>query len=55
MIFLDHSTTGDGILSALQLLAVMRREEKPLSELAKLMIALPQVLANTRVAEKGTS
>jgi len=52
MIFLDHSTTGDGILSALQLLAVMRREDKPLSELAKLMIALPQVLVNTRVAEK---
>ncbi|KAB0664777.1 phosphoglucosamine mutase [Oryzomonas japonica] len=52
MIFLDHSTTGDGILSALQLLAVMRREGKPLSELAKLMIALPQVLVNTRVAEK---
>jgi phosphoglucosamine mutase len=52
MIFLDHSTTGDGILSALQLLAVMRREEKPLSELAKLMIALPQVLVNARVAEK---
>jgi phosphoglucosamine mutase len=52
MIFLDHSTTGDGILSALQLLAVMRREEKPLSELAKLMISLPQVLVNARVAEK---
>ena len=30
----------------------MRREEKPLSELAKLMIALPQVLVNARVAEK---
>ena len=52
MIFLDHSTTGDGILSALQLLAVMRREEKTLSELAKVMIALPQVLVNTRVTEK---
>jgi phosphoglucosamine mutase len=52
MIFLDHSTTGDGILSALQLLAVMRRDEKPLSELAKLMVALPQVLVNARVAEK---
>jgi phosphoglucosamine mutase len=52
MIFLDHSTTGDGILSALQLLAVMRRDGKPLSELAKLMIALPQVLVNARVAEK---
>jgi phosphoglucosamine mutase len=52
MIFLDYSTTGDGILSALQLLAVMRREEKTLSELADVMIALPQVLCNTRVREK---
>jgi len=52
MIFLDSSTTGDGILSALQLLAVIRRENRPLSELAELMIALPQVLCNTRVREK---
>ena len=52
MIFLDYSTTGDGILSALKLLAVMRREEKPLSELAEIMIPLPQVLCNTRVIEK---
>jgi len=52
MIFLDHSTTGDGILSALQLLAVMRRAGKPLSELARQMIALPQVLVNARVSEK---
>jgi len=52
MIFLDSSTTGDGILSALQLLAVMRREQKPLSELAQIMIALPQVLVNTRVRER---
>jgi len=52
MIFLDYSTTGDGVLSALQLLAVMRREEKTLSELAEIMIPLPQVLCNTRVREK---
>jgi len=52
MIFLDYSTTGDGILSALQLLAIMRREEKPLSELAKVMIPLPQVLVNARVRER---
>ena len=52
MIFLDYNTTGDGIMSALQLLAVMRREEKPLSELAKVMIPLPQVLVNTRVRER---
>jgi phosphoglucosamine mutase len=52
MIFLDHNTTGDGTLSALQLLAVMRREGKPLSQLAQCMISLPQVLLNVRVAEK---
>lgn len=52
MIFLDYNTTGDGILSALQLLAIMRRQEKTLSEMAKLMIPLPQVLVNTRVREK---
>ncbi|MDD5286808.1 MAG: phosphoglucosamine mutase [Desulfuromonadaceae bacterium] len=52
MIFLDYNTTGDGILSALQLLAVMRREDKTVSELAEIMIPLPQVLVNTRVSEK---
>jgi phosphoglucosamine mutase len=52
MIFLDYSTTGDGVLSALQLLAVMRREGKTLSEMAEIMIPLPQVLCNTRVREK---
>lgn len=52
MIFLDYNTTGDGILSALQLLAVMQREEKPLSELAEIMIPLPQVLINVRLAER---
>jgi phosphoglucosamine mutase len=52
MIFLDHNTTGDGTLSALQLLAVMRRTGKPLSELAQCMVSLPQVLLNVRVAER---
>ena len=52
MIFLDHNTTGDGTLSALQLLAVMGREGKPLSALAQCMTALPQVLQNVRVADK---
>ena len=52
MIFLDHNTTGDGVLSALQLLAVMRRSGKRLSELSGVMIRLPQVLVNVRVAEK---
>lgn len=52
MIFLDHNTTGDGMLSALQVLAVMGRTNKTLSELAEVMIPLPQVLVNVRVKEK---
>lgn len=52
MIFLDHNTTGDGTLTALQVLAVMRRNEKSLSEIARVMTPLPQVLVNVRVAEK---
>ncbi len=52
MVFLDHSTTGDGCLSALQILAVMLQEERPLSELAAIMERVPQVLVNVRVKEK---
>lgn len=52
MIFLDHNTTGDGMLSALQLLVVIRRTGKTLSELSEVMIPLPQVLVNVRVTEK---
>ncbi len=52
MIFLDHNTTGDGVISALQVLAIMQRTGKPLSELARVMIALPQVLVNVRVQER---
>lgn len=52
MIFFDHNTTGDGTLSALQMLAIMQRTGKPLSELATVMTALPQLLVNVRVKEK---
>jgi phosphoglucosamine mutase len=52
MIFLDFNTTGDGMLSALQVLAIMRRDNRTLSELAQVMIPLPQVLVNVRVASK---
>ncbi|MBT0654415.1 phosphoglucosamine mutase [Geomobilimonas luticola] len=52
MIFLDHNTTGDGVLSALQVLAIMRRTGKTLAELAEVMIPLPQVLVNVRVRER---
>ena len=52
MIFLDHNTTGDGMVSALQVLAIVQRTGKRLSELAQVMSVLPQVLLNVRVAEK---
>jgi phosphoglucosamine mutase len=52
MVFLDYNTTGDGILSALQLLAILRRQARPLSELAAVMERVPQVLVNVRVARK---
>ena len=52
LIFLDHIATGDGMLSALQVLARMHREERPLSELASVMERVPQVLRSVRVSEK---
>lgn len=52
MIFFDHNTTGDGTLSALQMLAIMQRTGKPLSELAQVMSALPQILTNVRVKQR---
>jgi phosphoglucosamine mutase len=53
VIFLEHSTTGDGLLTALQLARVMRVTGKRLSELAAVMTSYPQVLINVRVADKG--
>lgn len=52
MIFLDHHTTGDGILTALQLLSAMIRAGKPLSELAAQMDVYPQKLINVDVSRK---
>ena len=52
VVFLDHNTTGDGMLTALQVLALMRREERPLSELARVMERTPQVLRAVRVSSK---
>jgi phosphoglucosamine mutase len=52
IIFLDHSTTGDGLLAALQVLTIMVQEGKPLSELARTMTRYPQVLLNFKVAQK---
>lgn len=52
IIFGDHTTTGDGMLAALQVLAIMQREERPLSEIAEVMRAYPQVLVNVEVSDK---
>ena len=52
LIFLDYNATGDGVLSALQVLAVMKREGKKLSELASILTPFPQVLLNVPVAHK---
>ena len=52
LIFLDHATTGDGTLAALQLLAVMGRQQKPLSELASIFEAVPQTLLSLAVKER---
>jgi hypothetical protein len=48
LIFLDHATTGDGVLAALQILSILLSEGKPLSELKKLMTTLPQFLENVK-------
>ncbi len=52
LIFMEHSTTGDGLLAALQLLRIMCEKEKPLSELAGLLEPFPQVLKNVHVERK---
>ncbi len=50
LVFLDHNTTGDGILAGLQLLSIMIKKKKPLSELATIMTSYPQVLKNVRLS-----
>ncbi|NLB65061.1 MAG: phosphoglucosamine mutase [Lentisphaerae bacterium] len=52
MIFSDIHTTGDGIVSALQLLAVMRRANREISELASVLTLLPQRLVNVDVSRR---
>ena len=52
MIFLEHHKTGDGIIAAMQLIAAMLKEGKPLSELARLMNVFPQKLINIDVKKK---
>ncbi len=52
LIFLEHGSTGDGVVAALQVLGIMQRTGKPLSELCKAMEAFPQTLVNVRVTSK---
>jgi phosphoglucosamine mutase len=48
-VFLDHQTTGDGLLTALKLLEIMQIKNKPLSELKSIMTVFPQILINIMV------
>ena len=53
LIFLDHATTGDGTLAALQILSIMLKANKPLSELASaVMERIPQCLISFKVGQK---
>jgi phosphoglucosamine mutase len=49
LVFFEHTTTGDGIVAALQVLAIMVREERPLSELGRVMERVPQVLESVKL------
>ncbi|SPE56931.1 phosphoglucosamine mutase [Verrucomicrobia bacterium] len=52
VIFRDHSTTGDGLVGALQILRIMRAREQPLSQLTGCWTRFPQLTTNIRVREK---
>lgn len=52
VIFLEHSTTGDAMITALQILKVMKQTNKRLSRLSQCMTKLPQVLVNVEVKQK---
>lgn len=52
MIFLDHHTTGDGLLAGIRLIEAVKLESKPVSKLGKSMTVFPQVLINVKVKSK---
>ena len=52
VIFLDHCTTGDGQMTAAQLLSMMNRRKEKLSDMAKLMNRFPQVMINVKVSHE---
>ncbi|HWB82169.1 MAG TPA: phosphoglucosamine mutase [Nannocystaceae bacterium] len=52
LVFIDHSTTGDGMVAALQVLTIMRRTGSPISRLAGVMTAVPQLMQSIKVARR---
>jgi phosphoglucosamine mutase len=52
IVFLDYGKTGDGLITALRVLSIVKEEKKPFSELTKIMHRAPQVLINVEVKEK---
>ncbi|MXZ12814.1 MAG: phosphoglucosamine mutase [Candidatus Dadabacteria bacterium] len=52
LLFLDHSTTGDGLLASLQILSIMKKKGKSLSELAGIIDMFPQILNSLEIREK---
>ncbi len=52
LVFIDHATTGDGLVASIQILNTILSRQKPLSELASVMTRYPQVLLNCRVKSK---
>ena len=52
LLFLDHSTTGDGLLASLQILSIMKKKGKSLSELAGIIDMFPQILNSLEIKEK---
>jgi len=52
LVFLDHNTTCDGILTALQILTIMLKNKKPLSELSQVMQIFPQILISVDVNKR---
>ena len=53
MILLDHNSTGDGLVTACQFLAAVKRSGKPVEEAIKVMRKFPQTLINVRVGDKA--
>ncbi len=52
IIFLDYNTTGDGLITALQVVSLMKKSGKTLAELASCMTVYPQVLVNVKVSQR---